>query len=223
MPCTNVVVHKHAYWPVSYATNSNNGRGLWSDRELSPSSQRPPRSHRVYPSLHDGQFLGRGGTKNVTVETRKGGLVAVMRSQVKDLTMEATLMMKLSRCPHPHLLPLLSVESDASSGVRMVAPIAKYGSVLDLVDHLEFEGLAPSHEHMDVVLRQVEQAVDHLETQGLDHGDVRARNVLVFEFDAGNPCATHVRLADYGETRPGRVTADCIVDLAKELHSLVPR
>ena len=147
----------------------------------------------------------------------------MMTSHTTNLRKEATLMMKLNQNPHPHLLPLLSVESDASSGVRMVAPIARYGSVLDLVDHLEFEGLAPSHAHMSVVLKQVEQAVDHLETQGFDHGDLRARNVLVFEFDTGNPCATHVCLGDYGETRPGRVTPDCIMDLAKELHSLVPR
>jgi len=146
-----------------------------------------------------------------------------MTSHTTDLWEEATLMMKLSQRPHPHLLSILSVESDASSGVRMVVPIARYGSMLDLVDHLEFQGLAPSHAHMNVVLRQVKQAVDHLETQGFDHGDVRARNVLVFEFETDNPCATHVCLGDYGETRPGRVTPDCIMDLAKELHSLVPR
>ena len=109
----------------------------------SPSSRRQ-RQRGQCPSLRDGQFLGRGGSKSV-VQRRKGTLVAVMTSQTQDLTREATLMTRLRLRPHPHLLPLLAIEYDASSRVSMVAPIARYGSMLDLVTTLEFDGLQMTH------------------------------------------------------------------------------
>lgn len=109
--------------------------------------------------------------------------------------------------PHRHLLPLLAVEYDALSRARMVIPIAKYGSLLDLQDHLEFEGceVAFTEQHLQEVLSQVESALVHLDTLGLDHADVAARNVLVFEFSQrqygkDSQGLAHIRtaLADFG-------------------------
>ena len=106
--------------------------------------------------------------------------------------------------PHKHLLPLLAVEYDASLRVRMVMPIARFGSLLDLQDHLEFEccEAAFTEKHLGMVLSQMESALSHLDTLGLDHADVAARNVLVFDFVPGRPGqdVAHIRtaLADFG-------------------------
>ena len=149
-------------------------------------------------------------------------LVAVMTSQTQDLSQEATLMTRLRRRPHPRLLPLLAVEYDASSRVSMVAPIARFGSMLDLMDHLEFEDAlamyTPMHAHRAAA--QLIEGVAHLHRLGLDHGDLSVRNVLVFDFcDRG----IEVKLGDYGETRPGRMRVEALASLVLQVHALVPR
>jgi serine/threonine protein kinase len=161
------------------------------------------------PRLREGQFLGRGAFKKVVVSTRRGTLVAIATSLTGKVQWKEIFVMILLTRLHPHrnLLPLLAVEYDALLRARMVIPIARYGSLLDLQDHLEFEGCetAFTEEHLREVLSQVESALSHLDTLGLDHADVAARNVLVFEFAPGHPVKEspeaahiHTALADFG-------------------------
>lgn len=182
----------------------------------SPSAKQWTTADRLRP----GQFLGRGSRKQATAECRRGKLVAVLSSSTADLATEARLMTKLSLWPHPHLLALLSAEYDALSRVQIIVPIAKYGSMLDLTDELDFVGRVPSGAHVALVLLQVAHAILHLNALGIDHADVAARNVLVFEFDCDQPMDTHVKLGDLGEARSGRASPDCIHTLAKELRVL---
>ena len=107
----------------------------------------------------------------------------------------------------------------------MVAPIARFGSMYDLVDHLEFEGLLQqlTTDHAELVYNQVESAVQHLLERGLRHGDLAARNVLVFDIALDAPYRVHVKLADFGETAPGRTTEDELRALRNELHAIVSR
>lgn len=132
-------------------------------------------------------------------------------------------MMKLKKHPHPHLLPLLAIEYDVWSRVSMVTPIAKFGSMLDLVDHLEFEGLQLNHTHVIVVLIQVAAAAAHLNSLGIEHNDVRARNVLVCHFTLDNPLNTHTQLADLGEASFKPQAYDSLALLVSDLHALVLR
>ena len=103
----------------------------------------------------------------------------------------------------------------------MVVPIAKYGSLLDLADHLDFDGRSLTDTHMALVLLQVAHAVLHLNAMHVNHGDVSARNVLVFEFNPDRPLQTCVMLADLGDARPGASPPDCIGALARELRGLM--
>lgn len=187
-----------------------------------PLSYNRPRRRLSLPSLRDGQFLGRGGEKMVHATRRNGILVAAMSSPSVDLTAEAHLMMKLTQNPHPHLLPLLEIESDVLSKVSMVAPIARYGSMLDLTDHLEFEGIVLTRNHVDVIMHQVTQAVNHLDAMGLEHGDLHARNVLVFRFDTYCPSKVHVKLGDFGCTKQGSASPCDLMRLEQEMHALLP-
>ena len=133
-------------------------------------------------------------------------------------------MMSLLRSPHPHLLQLLDIEYDASSRVCMVAPIAKFGSMYDLADHLEFEGMSLSLADTSVAVLQVADALLHLSKLGIDHGDVCARNVLVQHYDPECATSMHVCLGDYGESTvvgDGRPLPVSVISLARELHALV--
>lgn len=94
--------------------------------------------------------------------------------------------------------------------------------MLDLVDSLDFEGSALTIDHINVVIRQVSQAIDHLDTMGLDHGDLHARNVLVFDFDLHCPSVTHVKLGDFGSTKVGCASPWDLACLEDEMHALLP-
>lgn len=173
------------------------------------------------PRLRNGQFLGRGAQKTVHAEIRDATTVAVMKSQTHDLTLEATLMMRVSRqSPHRHVMRLIAIEYDALSRVSMVAPIASFGSMLDLVDHLDFLGLDVTPLHKQEALGQVVGAVSHLNSIGIDHGDLAARNVLVFAYKPSDPQATHVRLGDFGNAKRGQTASVALWALARELSRL---
>lgn len=179
----------------------------------------------LVPRVREGQFLGRGASKDVVATTRNGALVAVMTSSRHDLAREAELMKRLSRSPHPHLLSLLDVEYDASCRVALVAPIAVFGSMHDLADHLEFEDMALSLADTSVATLQVADALLHLSKLGVEHGDVSARNVLVRNYSPGAATGMRVCLADFGEARvteSGRGSPVSVMSLARELHALVP-
>ena len=107
----------------------------------------------LLPKMRSGQFLGKGSQKEVVAEVRDGVLVAVMRGRQTDLAQEATTMAQVTSIPHAHLLPLLDVETCAGATV-IVAPLMPFGSMLDLADHLDFEGLSLSFPDVCVALLQ---------------------------------------------------------------------
>ena len=179
----------------------------------------------LLPKMRSGQFLGKGSQKEVVAEVRDGVLVAVMRGRQTDLAQEATTMAQVTSIPHAHLLPLLDVETCAGATV-IVAPLMPFGSMLDLADHLDFEGLSLSFPDVCVALLQVASALLHLHKLGMQHGDVRARNILVKEYAPGTPLSLHVCLADYGESKPvaaAHLDREGVDLLARELHTLVSR
>jgi serine/threonine protein kinase len=148
-------------------------------------------------------------------------MVAVMRSQTQDLTREAELMMQIAKqSPHPHVMKLIATEYDAWSRVSMVAPIASFGSMLDLADHLEFEGFEVGAAHKQQAFAQALSAVLHLNSIAVDHGDVAARNLLVFRYDPRLPRETDVRLCDFGDAREGCTAGSALRGLACELSRL---
>ena len=117
------------------------------------------------PHLRTGQFLGRGSYKHVVASMRQGRFVAISTGRIQ--WKEVAVMIYLTKLhPHRHLLPLIGVEYDplAKEGMKMVTPIARFGSLLDLQDHLEFEccEAAFTKEHLDAVLFQVKNALFHL-------------------------------------------------------------
>lgn len=122
--------------------------------------------------------------------------------------------------PHRHIISLICAEHDPRHGFLLIVPIASWGSLRDLADHLDFEGATISAAHAAVALLQVACAALHLDGQCIVHGDLAARNVLVHAYDAIRPLSLHVRLADFGCVCEGRMNPLCLRPFARELHAL---
>lgn len=135
-----------------------------------------------------------------------------------QLKAEMKAMMKMKR--HPHILPLLSAAYDQQHAFLLLVPLARFGSMIDLADHLEFDGATISVPHSAIALFQVAKAVLHLSEQSIVHGDLAARNVLVHEYEAGAPLSTHVTLADFESASNGEMDPLCLRPLATELYAL---
>lgn len=170
------------------------------------------------PRLREGQFLGSGSFKVATVRRRGKKLVAVLSSSRASLLTEMMAMMKITK--HRHVLPLLYAEYDPRLGLSLVVPIAPFGCMVDLADHLDFEGEVLDLAHTTVALAQIACAAAHLNSQNVVHGDIAARNVLVHAYERMRPLAMHVSLADFGSATEGKADLRCLRPLARELHSL---
>ena len=89
--------------------------------------------------------------------------------------------------------------------IFVVVERAPFGSIVDYADTLEFLGEILSSHQRAQVLADARCGVEQLNELGFRHGDLRARNVLLF---ALHPMLA--KLGDFGEAAPGR-TAECEV------------
>ena len=181
------------------------------------------------PSVRDGQYLGEGAFKLVYASTRNGARVAVATGRHRTPWKEIVVMIVLTHAhPHPHLLPLIAVERCAWTSARMVLPLARFGSLVDLQDMLEFEGCecAFTKSHLRAVLEQVGGAVAHLRALQLRHLDVASRNVLVFQFESdAYRQLVDTKLSDFGSVIRSTLHVDPWVQLEvlqDEITSLFP-
>lgn len=197
-----------------FKANNQEAHQRTRQRTSQPTPLRPP-------DLRNGQFLGKGSRKVVHAEERAGKMVAVIRSRSQDLRREAMLMIAIAnRSPHPHVMRLIGIEYDALSRLLMVAPIASFGSILDLADHLDFEGLQLTPLHKQHAFIQTLSAVLHLTSIGVDHGDLALRNLLVFRYEPNHPQSIHIRLSDFGDAKCGLTPKSALFELAKHLNNL---
>ncbi|KAJ7145906.1 kinase-like domain-containing protein [Mycena epipterygia] len=101
---------------------------------------------------------------------------------------EALLWLKLD---HPHILPLIGIYreplTELSSSLFMVSPWMGEGTVLT---HLKDVGMAD----VNRLLLQIAQGLQYLHSQGIVHGDLRGRNILI-------TTDWTVRLIDFGLSR----------------------
>lgn len=147
-----------------------------------------------------GALLGRGSAKTVRRHAWRGREVAALwgceRHEIELLR---------SFAQSEHLLQLLAV----LPGRIVLTELAPHGSLRDLGDTLDFERRFLTLAHCAAVVEQLVAALQRLWSARWVHGDVAARNVLVFAFDPNAPAATHIKLADFGDAqKEGRVHRD---------------
>jgi serine/threonine protein kinase len=176
---------------------------------------------RDRPRFQDGALLGRGWEKTVTADTMLGLPVARMSPRTGQSTLQKERRVLLLLLGRPHLLQMIGSAFDASSReAELIVEIASFGSMLDLADSLEFEGELHllTERHVDSAADQVEEGLEQMRQVGLEHGDLRPQNVLVFEFSEHEIL---VKLGDFGQARAHR-GADRPAALRAALHELVP-
>jgi serine/threonine protein kinase len=127
-------------------------------------------------------------------------------------TMELSAMMKARGTKHV----LQSITTGIRGNGAVVVEYARFGNVLDLTDHLEFTGKSLSPSDVEEILKHARVGVAELETLGLRHGDLHARNILIFSY---NPILA--KLGDLGECSEGKTYLHELDALESEIRALL--
>jgi serine/threonine protein kinase len=149
----------------------------------------------------DGELLGLGGQKIVRAKILDSGqCVAIMHARNPDATLEEERNTMKKLMGFLHLLQL--VEFIQRPAGTIITEFARFGSVIDLYDHLEFndEEADFTNLHIEEIIKQVALGLEELAALRLRHGDLAPRNILVFEFVKKTPNETLVKLGDFGDT-----------------------
>ncbi len=186
------------------AETSNSGSWLTrkdsAETEPPSAASRPSTAGAARPASEHyelGRLVGVGGMAVVyeARDKRTGQRVAVKQLRpelakspqaVHRFRREARHMRKLA---HPRVLPILEI-AEGPEGPFLVTPFLERGSLADLL--APGRPLAP--ELTVKIARQVAEALDHADKQGLMHGDVKPGNVLL-------DTAGDAVLADFGLAR----------------------
>ena len=116
-----------------------------------------------------------------------------------ECALEAATFLKLGR--HPCLVPYIGTCSNPSLGQIILTEFAHYGSLSDL---LVEKGRDITFTHKLTMMRQISSAMEALSQVNVVHGNMAARNVLVFHFDAANPQRTRIKVSEYGLSAVGK-------------------
>jgi serine/threonine protein kinase len=88
-----------------------------------------------------------------------------------------------------------------SNKVCLMQELAKHGSVQTLCSYCDDHKLEISTSHKLAIARDVLLGVEALHNMNIVHGDIAARNVLIFEFDPLNADSLQAKLTDFGLAR----------------------
>ncbi|KAG2453066.1 hypothetical protein HYH02_002399 [Chlamydomonas schloesseri] len=150
---------------------------------------------RIRISFHEITFykvIGKGSFKTVYRGAWNNTHVAVVAMRRGGLVAEARLLQRLST--HPNLVQLYRWSADESGNEYLVMELLPLGS-LDAV--LRSIGRQLLTQTKMTVVEQLASACLELAHEGLVHGDLAARNLLVKSLEP-----PHVKLADFGLSRP---------------------
>lgn len=135
--------------------------------------------------------IGRG-TFPVFRATMKGQVMAVKKMDCDRNELPHEVQVHNNLPPHPNVLPLLGVaHSKDGFDIHLCMPLADKS----LHQYLHKEKYKPSLQKSKKWALQVAKGMHHLHQHGLAHGNLKPKNVLLFEW--GNT----IRVCDFGSTR----------------------
>ena len=159
------------------------------------------------------EFRGAGSSK-VTYAVRSSTSWCALVSPRPGLArerfdFELTMLKRAVGCKN--VVQLLGASSSGKSTLKtftapyLILELAPHGSIVDLIDTLEFEGRRDdfSLAHVDKVIEEVENGLDQLQKLGFRHNDLRPQNVLIFYFNRLWPEKTRAKLCDLEDCAPG--------------------
>ncbi len=158
------------------------------------------------------EYLGAGSSKvtyAVRSSTRWCAVICPRPGLARErFDFELTMLKRVKNCAN--VVQLLGASSGKSTLKICTAPslileLAPHGSIVDLIDTLEFEGRREdfSLAHVDKVISEVENGLDELQNLGYRHNDLRPQNVLIFYFNRLWPEKTRAKLCDLEDCAPG--------------------
>lgn len=158
------------------------------------------------------EYLGGGSSKAtyaVRSSTRFCAVICPRPGLARErFDFELTMLKRVKGCAN--IVQLLGASSGKLISKICTAPsiileLAPHGSIVDLIDTLEFEGRRKdfSLAHVDKVIEEVENGLDQLQTLGYRHNDLRPQNVLIFFFNRRWPERTRAKLCDLEDCAPG--------------------
>ena len=101
-----------------------------------------------------------------------------------------------------HIVRILGLVKHAGEGMLLLQEYASRGSLLDV---LRVEHGLPTLQVVHDILLQIIDGLIFLTEQGIVHGGLACRNILVFAYDAVDPHRNVVKLTDFGISRRSNV------------------
>ncbi|CAF1243717.1 unnamed protein product [Adineta ricciae] len=127
---------------------------------------------------------------------RKGPPIILLKIDGAKAKREASFYVKLS-C-HPHVVRTFGFVQSNPNSVMLLQECAPHG---DLCELLRENGFKPTERVLWRIFEQICDAMVCLADNGIVHGDLACRNVLVFEYNHSKPEENLVKLTDFGLTR----------------------
>uniref|UniRef100_A0A061S910 Fibroblast growth factor receptor 1 n=1 Tax=Tetraselmis sp. GSL018 TaxID=582737 RepID=A0A061S910_9CHLO len=144
-----------------------------------------------------------GDIKSVHRALLGGKQVALLNLRRNSVDTEAAVFERLGR--HPKLTRLLGMSRDPDGNRLLITEYAEHGDLKLVLGKLdEEEGRTACSRVLLQCAMQVCEGMERITAEHLIHRNLALRNVLVFGFDADNPKAVRVKVADYGLTREGK-------------------
>ena len=131
---------------------------------------------------------------------RNGPQIILLKIDGAKAKREASFYVQLS-C-HPHIVRTFGLVQSNPDSVMLLQEAAPHG---DLSEMLRENGFKPNETVLWEIFKQVCDAMICLADNGIVHGDLACRNVLVFLSNFSEPKENLVKLTDFGLTRTSTV------------------
>jgi serine/threonine protein kinase len=131
---------------------------------------------------------------------RDGPPIILLKIDGAKAKREASFYVQLS-C-HPHIVRTFGLVQSNPDSVMLLQESAPHG---DLSEMLRENGFKPNEAVLWEIFKQICDAMICLADNGIVHGDLACRNVLVFQSNFMEPKANLVKLTDFGLTRASTV------------------
>jgi serine/threonine protein kinase len=147
---------------------------------------------------------------------REGPPIVLLKIDGAKASREASFYVQLS-C-HPHVVRTFGLVQ-CNPGSTML--LQEYASQGDLCELLRENGFKPTEKVLCEIFEQICDAMICLADNGIVHGDLACRNVLVFKSNPMEPKKNLVKLTDFGLTR-GSSLYSIVNTPTKTVMSIVP-
>lgn len=131
---------------------------------------------------------------------RDGPSIILMKIDGAKAKREVSFYVQLS-C-HPHIVRTFGLVQSNPDSVMLLQEAAPHG---DLCEMLRENGFKPNQAVLWEIFKQICDAMICLADNGIVHGDLACRNVLVFQSNYSEPKQNLVKLTDFGLTRASTV------------------